>query len=66
MTLNSFLQVAITYIFLLSIFMGYKRNKAQAQRNLKMKEKFNISLPPLPNPMLSFITYQLNISLTYH
>lgn len=66
MTVNSFLQVAITYIFLFSISMGYKRNKAQAQRNLKMKEKFNISLPLLLNPMLSFITYQLNISLTYH
>lgn len=29
-----------------------KRNKTQAQRHLKMKEK--ISLFPLPNPMLSF------------
>lgn len=40
MTFNSFFQVAITYIFLFSISMGYmKRNKAQAQQNLKMKEK---------------------------
>lgn len=40
MTINSFLQVAITYIFLFSISMDYmKRNKAQAQRHLKMKEK---------------------------